>query len=184
MHVVHYNTKYSAIHQAIKHKDGLAVLGVMFKVFKPSSQFSFVRVKSKSSWYFLCVYIHVLKTFLMIFGSITYFFQIDKENNIELNKITSALNQIKLPCEFKKILSIVTLLSPIEYKQNYQHEVPFHDMIIADFSICAGKSWYLDTQRYAWFRSRWFTSGWHDALLPLSGWSNNSSVLWRFESSF
>ena len=31
-HLVHYNTKYSDIGEAVKHKDGLAVLGVFFSI--------------------------------------------------------------------------------------------------------------------------------------------------------
>ena len=34
IHLVHYNTKYGSVMEAIKHEDGLAVLGIFYQVKK------------------------------------------------------------------------------------------------------------------------------------------------------
>ncbi|XP_070136923.1 carbonic anhydrase 2-like isoform X2 [Drosophila bipectinata] len=39
MHIVHRNARYSDLKEAVKHKDGVAVLGVMFKVVKNPNRF-------------------------------------------------------------------------------------------------------------------------------------------------
>ncbi|EDV42041.2 uncharacterized protein Dana_GF17777 [Drosophila ananassae] len=39
MHIVHRNARYSDLTEAVKHKDGVAVLGVMFKVVKSPNRF-------------------------------------------------------------------------------------------------------------------------------------------------
>ena len=32
MHIVHFNTKYSNLEEALMHKDGVAVIGIFFQV--------------------------------------------------------------------------------------------------------------------------------------------------------
>ena len=41
MHMVHKNAKYNTVAEATQHKDGIAVLGIMFKIVDVSTEFFF-----------------------------------------------------------------------------------------------------------------------------------------------